>query len=79
MNKVEGGCLIFCMALSVVICIYFGLVGIATWLWGLIVVPVFSLPALGYWQMFGLSWLINFLFKGTSLISTSVAKAVKDI
>lgn len=40
-----------------------GLIGaaIATWLWGLIIVPIFGAPVLGYWQMYGIIILIKLL------------------
>lgn len=44
---------------------------IGCWLWGLIMVPVFGLPALGYWQMFGLMWLLRMLFGRGSKYSSS--------
>lgn len=28
--------------------------GLAVWLWGLVVIPVFGAPAVTYWQMYGL-------------------------
>lgn len=44
----------------VVVCSFIG-AAIATWLWGLIIVPVFGAPVLGYWQMYGVIILIKFL------------------
>jgi hypothetical protein len=38
--------------------------GIAIWLWDIIMVDIFNLPALTYWEMYGLIWLINILFGG---------------
>ena len=35
--------------------------GIALWMWGLIIVPVFGAPALTFWQMYGIMILINCL------------------
>ena len=34
---------------------------IALWLWGIIAVGIFGLPALTFWQMFGLVWLIRLI------------------
>lgn len=44
-------------------------VQIACWLWGVIMVGIFSLPALTGWQMFGLMILANLVLP-TSHIST---------
>lgn len=61
MEEFTEGCLltilivVFCIALS------FAAAGIGMWLWGAIMVPVFGLPALSYWQTFGLIWLIRIL------------------
>lgn len=33
--------------------------GIAVWMWGLIIVPVFGAPVLTYWQMYGIMVLIS--------------------
>lgn len=40
----------------------FGGAWIALWLWNMIMVPVFAAPALTFWQMYGLMWLLRFLF-----------------
>lgn len=59
MNEIIGRFLavIFVVVIS-------GLIGaaIATWLWGLIIVPVFGAPVLGYWQIYGIIILIKLLF-----------------
>lgn len=54
-----GGCLVVFFIVFLSLFIYAAL---GCWLWGLIMVPVFGLPALGYWQMFGLMWLLRMLF-----------------
>lgn len=41
---------------------------VATWLWGQTMVPLFSLPSITYWQMFGLIWLFR-LFTDASMFS----------
>ena len=53
----------------IVILLLFLLVGVATWLWGAIMVGVFSLPALTYWQMWGLQILIWILIPTGKSIS----------
>ena len=45
---------------AVIVCGFIG-AAIATWLWGLIIVPVFGAPVLGYWQMYGIIILIKLL------------------
>ena len=44
-------------------------VQIACWLWGIIMVGIFSLPALTGWQMFGLMLLANLILP-SSHVST---------
>ena len=57
---VEGITAVVLIVISVVI---FGLIlaGIANWIWGLIIVPVFGAPVLTYWQMYGIMILIRLL------------------
>lgn len=40
----------------------FGGAWIALWLWNVIAIPVFNAPALTFWQMYGLMWLLRLLF-----------------
>lgn len=40
------------------------------WLWGVIMVGIFSLPSLGFWQLFGLQILLGSLFKGSGIGAT---------
>lgn len=58
---VEGITAVVLIVISVAI---FGLIlaGIANWIWGLIIVPVFGAPVLTYWQMYGIMILIRLLF-----------------
>lgn len=65
---VLGGCLVVFIVVFLSLFIY---AAIGCWLWGLIMVPVFGLPALGYWQMFGLMWLLRLLFGRSSGYSSS--------
>ena len=44
---------------------------IGCWLWGLIMIPIFNLPALSYWEIFGLMWLLRLLFGSSNFSSTS--------
>lgn len=55
-DKVKiGGCLAFVVLLIV---IFFALNALAVWLWGILAVAIFGLPALTFWQMFGLRVLL---------------------
>ena len=65
---VLGGCLVVFIVIFLSLFIY---AAIGCWLWGLIMVPVFGLPALGYWQMFGLMWLLRMLFGRSGNYSSS--------
>ena len=44
---------------------------IAWWLWGVIAVAVFGLPALTYWQIIGLIILLKILLPGSSGVRKS--------
>lgn len=64
-----------CGATIALLLIATGLIFFISWigwlLWGAIAVSIFSLPALTYWQFWGLYILCNILFK---TISTSFGK-----
>lgn len=66
--SVLGGCLVVFIVIFLSLFIY---AAIGCWLWGLIMVPVFGLPALGYWQMFGLMCLLRMLFGRSGSYSSS--------
>lgn len=71
MKKLEEA--ITAVVLMAIFIIVFGLVlaGIANWLWGLIIVPVFGAPVLTYWQMYGIMILIRLLVPTFSNSSSS--------
>ena len=71
MKKLEEA--ITAVVLMAVFIIVFGLIlaGIANWLWGLIIVPVFGAPVLTYWQMYGIMILIRLLIPTFSNSSSS--------
>lgn len=48
------------MAVSVIICLLFGWVGVI--LWNCLMPAIFGLSRVGYWQMVGLMLLIRILF-----------------
>ena len=54
----EALALIFVAAITIVICSFL-YAAIGCWLWGLLIVPVFGLPALTFWQFFGIMCLIR--------------------
>lgn len=59
MEELTKGCLSVILAVVFYIVLSFATAGIGMWLWGAIMVPVFGLPALSYWQTFGLIWLFR--------------------
>ena len=60
-DDLKVGCLTALFIIPLLIVLSFITAGIATWLWGLIAVPLFHAPVLGYWQMFGLIWLLRLM------------------
>ena len=74
-KNVEGGCLVVILAFILTIGMIFGFIGIAYWLWGAIAVAVFSLPALTYWQIAGLYWLIHILFPTSNNTYNTIRKS----
>ena len=63
-----SGIAVLILVFIVVLGLFFGLMcifnAIGLWLWTTIAVNIFGLPALTFWQFFGLNWLCTFLFKG---------------
>ena len=72
-DYVMAGCVVTILAiiLFVGLCFLFSAIGV--WLWGAIMVPVFGLPALTYWQMFGIIVLARIIF-GSKGYSVSLSK-----
>ena len=70
-TKEEYGCGATIALLLIAIGLIFFIVWIGWLLWGAIAVSVFGLPALSYWQFFGLYILCNILFKSHSSSSKS--------
>jgi len=52
--------------LITVLAISFLMVAVLMWLWNGLVVALFSLPAITYWQAWGIYILSNILFKSSS-------------
>ena len=65
--EIISGCLAAIVAILIV-CFLGAAIGM--WLWNAIMVPVFTLPALGYWQMYGIMILAKLIFGGTSISSS---------
>ena len=68
-SEIATGCLLWTLALILVVAFMFIGPAIELWLWSAIVVPNFALPMLGYWEMFGLHWLIGLLFGNRASIT----------
>ena len=63
------------LVLQLVTCILFAFVylvsaAIGLWLWGMVMVEVFGLPNLTFWQMYGLMWLVRLLIPNHSRINS---------
>ena len=56
--KKDNDLIFLFLEVIIVILFLFLLVGVATWLWGVIMAGIFGLPTLTYWQMWGLQFLI---------------------
>lgn len=59
------GCILVIVALVLIALIYFGMPWVCIMGWKPIA-AAFSLPVFGYWDWFWISWLIRWLFKGSS-------------
>lgn len=60
------GCLYWCGYLLAIIIIFFLYSAILMWLWNIVVVALFKLPVISYWQSCGLYMVSNILFKNGS-------------
>ena len=67
-TKIVSGCLAAIITLFIM-CFLGAAIGM--WLWNAIMVPVFAMPALGYWQMYGIMILAKLIFGGVSTSSSS--------
>ena len=70
-GTVAKGCLAALLAVVLLIGLTFLYAAIGCWLWGAIMVPVFGLPTLTYWQMYGIIVLARIIFGSHSSVSTS--------
>lgn len=62
------GCLYWCGYLLAIIIIFFLYSAILMWLWNIVVVALFELPVISYWQSCGLYMVSNILFKNVSVV-----------
>ena len=66
--EIFGGCMLTILVLVVCIFLY---AAIGMWLWNIILVPLFSVPVIGYWQMYGIMILARLIFGRSSTSSSS--------
>ena len=63
MNSSES-CLAVIIAVLATIAVSFLWAGLALWFWNIAIVSAFAAPTLGYWQMYGIYWLVRILVPG---------------
>lgn len=56
-------CLYWCRYLLAIIIVFFLYSAILMWLWNVVIVALFGLPVISYWQSCGLYVISNMLFK----------------
>lgn len=64
--KVNNGCAYWCGYLLGAIIVFFLYSAILMWLWNVVVVALFELPVISYWQSCSLYIISNILFKNGS-------------
>ena len=57
--EIFGGCMLTILVFVICIFLYAAL---GMWLWNIILVPLFGVPVIGYWQMYGIMILIRLFF-----------------
>lgn len=62
------GCLYLYGYLLAIIIIFFLYSTILMWLWNIVIVSLFELPIISYWQSCGLYMVSNILFKNGSVV-----------
>ena len=70
----NDGCLWAVLAVILLIALMFISSWIEMMLWNWVMVDLFAMPTVTFWQMFGLNWLCGLLFRRNSNISTSKNK-----
>ena len=66
--EIFGGCMLTILVLVICIFLYAAL---GMWLWNIILVPLFGIPVIGYWQMYGIMILARLIFGRSSTSSSS--------
>ena len=66
--EIFGGCMLTILVLVICIFLY---AAIGMWLWNIILVPLFGIPIIGYWQMYGIMILARLIFGRSSTSSSS--------
>ena len=56
------GCGMVFLILLIAVAVWIGFTYLGVWLWKMIMVQIFGLPALSFWQFVGLDMLISLLF-----------------
>ena len=70
----NDGCLWAILAVILLIALMFISPWIEMMLWNWVMVDLFAMPTVTFWQMFGLNWLCGLLFRRSSNVSTSKSK-----
>ena len=63
-----GGCMLAILVFVICSILY---AAIGMWLWNIILVPLFGVPVIGYWQMYGIMILARLIFGRSSTSSSS--------
>ena len=66
--EIFGGCMLAILVLVICIFLYAAL---GMWLWNIILVPLFGIPIIGYWQMYGIMILARLIFGRSSTSASS--------
>lgn len=66
----NDGCLWAVLAVILLIALMFISPWIEMMLWNWVMVDLFAMPTVTFWQMFGLNWLCGLLFRRSSNVST---------
>ena len=66
--EIFGGCMLTILVFVIRIFLY---AAIGMWLWNIILVPLFGVPIIVYWQMYGIMILARLIFGRSSTSSSS--------
>lgn len=73
-NDYTEGCISALIIVIVTVGLSFIEAAIGNWLWSKIMVDIFSLPVLTYWQFFGLIWLFHIILPTGSTAARDILK-----